>query len=86
MLEVPYGVASEFKAEAEAMHGGLVVSGATGNVMGLLGGSAEVATGGGPTTWKEFQVKLRGEGAQLKVPTKQELDTYGARLIPYVAA
>ena len=83
---MPYGVASEFKAEAEAMHGGLVVSGTPGNMMGLLGGSAETATGGGPTTWKEFQVKLRGEGAQLKVPTKQELDTYGARLIPYVAA
>ena len=86
LLEVPYGVASEFKAEAEAMHGGLVATSAAGNMMGLLGGSAEVVAGGSPNTWKEFTVKLRGDGAQLKVPTKQELDTYGARLIPYVAA
>ena len=83
LLEVPFGVASEFKQEAEEMHGGGAANGAV-PMMAMLGGG----DGGGakPTTWKEFTVKLRGDGAQLKVPTKKELDVFGARLIPYVAA
>ena len=53
-------------------------------MMAMLGGGED--GGSKPPTWKEFTIKLRGEGSQLKVPTKKELDVFGARLIPYVAA
>ena len=77
--DVPFGVAPEFKQDSEAMHGGSAANSAA-PMIAMLGGGAR------PTTWKEFTIKLRGDGAQLKVPTKKELDVLGARLIPYAAA
>ena len=85
LLEVPYGVAAEFKAEAELMHVGAAAGGAQ-QMMQML--NAEDGGGGGvkPQTWKEFAGKLQESGSQSKVPTKKELDTFGSRLMHYVAA
>ena len=83
LLDVPFGVASEFKQEAEEMHGGGAANGAV-PMMAMLGGGDDGSAK--PSTWREFTIKLRGDGAQLKVPTKKELDVLGARLIPYAAA
>ena len=82
LLGVPYGVASEFKAEAEAIHGGAVMQ--VPQIQELAGDDGNRAIAA--TTWKEFAVKLRSGSSQAKVPTKKELDTYAARLLPYVAA
>ena len=52
----------------------------------MLGGGDDGVASSGPRVWKEFQAKLRNGSSQSKVPTKSELDTYGSRLVPYVAA
>ena len=52
----------------------------------MLGGGDDGVASSGPRVWKEFQAKLRDGSSQSKVPTKSELDTFGSRLVPYVAA
>ena len=78
-------MASEFKAEAEAIHGNAAGGGAQ-QMMQMLSGGGGGVVSTGPHIWKEFSCKLREGGSQCKVPTKRELDTFGSRLVPYVAA
>ena len=64
LLGVPYGVASEFKAEAEAIHGNAAGGGAQ-QMMQMLSGGGGGVVSTGPRIWKEFSCKLREGGSQL---------------------